>query len=214
MFKVRRGVTNMKRIICILLSLVFLFSLAACGTEEKTVSLLPSDSSTGSSTDNSGAGPKTLVVYFSATGSTRAVAETIAQNLDADIFEITPAEPYTGDDLDWSDENSRVSAEHNDENKRDVPLTRYTIENWEDYGTVYIGYPIWWGVAAWPVNGFVKANDFSGKTVIPFCTSASSGLGSSGKLLANEAGTGNWSDGKRFSSNVSEEEVTDWLNEQ
>lgn len=204
----------MKRIICILLSLVFLFSLAACGTEEKTVSLLPSDSSTGSSTDNSGAGPKTLVVYFSATGCTRAVAETIAQNLDADIFEITPAEPYTGDDLDWSDENSRVSAEHNDESKRDVPLTRYTIENWEDYGTVYIGYPIWWGVAAWPVNGFVKANDFSGKTVIPFCTSASSGLGSSGKLLANEAGTGNWSDGKRFPSNVSEDEVTDWLNEQ
>ncbi len=204
----------MKRIICILLSLVFLFSLAACGTEEKTVTLLPSDSSTGSSTDNGGAGPKTLVVYFSATGSTRAVAETIAQNLDADIFEITPAEPYTGDDLDWSDENSRVSAEYNDESKRDVPLTRYTIENWEDYGTVYIGYPIWWGVAAWPVNGFVKANDFSGKTVIPFCTSASSGLGSSGKLLANEAGTGNWSDGKRFPSNVSEEEVTNWLNEQ
>ncbi len=202
----------MKRIICILLSLIFLFSLAACGTEEKTVSITPSGAANSSNADDSGAGPKTLVVYFSATGSTRAVAETIAQDLNADIFEITPTEPYTSDDLDWSDENSRVSEEYDDKSKRDVPLTKYTVENWEDYGTVYIGYPIWWGVAAWPVSSFVKANDFSGKTVIPFCTSASSGLGSSGKLLADEAGTGNWSEGKRFSSNASEEDVTDWLN--
>lgn len=149
-------------------------------------------------------GGRTLVVYFSAQGHTEAVAEQIAENLDADIFEIVPADEYTSDDLDWTDDNSRVTREYEDESLRDVQLVSTEVPNWDDYDTVIIGYPIWWGIAAWPVNTFVEANDFSGKTVIPFCTSSSSGLGQSGELLADAAGTGNWLEGQKFRSNPSD----------
>ena len=145
---------------------------------------------------------KTLVVYYSATGSTRAVAQVAADTLGADLFEITPVEPYSSDDLNWT----------NDESLRDVELTQVTPENWDSYDTVLIGYPIWWAIAAWPVDNFVKGNDFTGKTVIPFCTSASSGLGDSGYLLEQMAGTGDWQEGQRFSSGASESEVADWAN--
>lgn len=150
---------------------------------------------------------KTLVVYYSAQSHTKAVAEKIAENLNADIFEIIPKEVYTSQDLNWTNSNSRVSREHDDESLRNIELTNTKVENWEDYDTVLIGYPIWWAVAAWPVDTFVKANDFNGKTVIPFCTSASSGLGQSGKLLEEEANGGNWLDGQRFSSNASDTDV-------
>ncbi len=119
--------------------------------------------------------------------------------------------PYTSDDLNWTDENSRVSQEYADESLRDVELTTTEVENWDSYDTVFIGYPIWWGIAAWPADGFVEANDFTGKTVIPFCTSASSGLGQSGELLAGLAGTGNWLEGERFRSRVSQEDVSEWV---
>ena len=92
-----------------------------------------------------------------------------------------------------------------------MELTAYTPDNWADYDVVYLGYPIWWGIAAWPVDGFIEANDFTGKTVIPFCTSASSGLGESGQLLAEMAGTGNWLEGQRFSSSVSQEDIQAWV---
>ena len=160
--------------------------------------------------DTNGNGSNILVVYFSAQGHTEAVAEQIAENLGADLFEIVPADPYTSDDLDWTDNNSRVSREHDDEALRDVELVSTTVDNWEDYDTIIIGYPIWWGIAAWPVNTFVEANDFSGKTVIPFCTSSSSGLGQSGELLAELAGTGNWQEGIRFRSNPSDEDIQSW----
>ena len=150
---------------------------------------------------------KILVVYFSAQNHTKTVAEKIAKNLDADTFEIVPQEAYTSDDLNWSNDNSRVSREHNDESLRDVKLTNTKVDNWEDYDTVLIGYPIWWGIAAWPVNNFVKDNNFEGKTVIPFCTSSSSGLGQSGKLLEQIAGSGNWQDGHRFSSSASDSDI-------
>ena len=128
--------------------------------------------------DNTTAGTgKTLVVYFSAQGHTEEVANKIANNLGADIFELEPVDAYSSDDLDWTDSNSRVSQEHDDESLRNIELVSTSVENWEDYDTVLIGYPIWWGIAAWPVDTFVKANDFTGKTVIPFCTSSSSGLG-------------------------------------
>ena len=155
-------------------------------------------------------GGRTLVVYFSAQGHTEAVAEQIAENLDADIFEIVPADEYTSDDLDWTDDNSRVTREYEDESLRDVQLVSTEVPNWEDYDTIIIGYPIWWGIAAWPVNTFVEANDFSGKTVIPFCTSSSSGLGQSGELLADAAGTGNWLEGQRFRSNPSDDDIKEF----
>ena len=104
-----------------------------------------------------------------------------------------------------------MSREHENESERDVELVSTTVDNWESYDTVFIGYPIWWHIAAWPVDGFVEANDFTGKTVIPFCTSSSSDLGDSGKLLAEAAGTGNWLEGERFSSSASEETVRAWV---
>ena len=122
-----------------------------------------------------------------------------------------PVEPYTDDDLNWSDDNSRVSQEHEDESLRDVELVSTDVENWDSYDTVFIGYPIWWGIAAWPVDSFVENNDFTGKTVIPFCTSASSGIGDSGQLLEEMAGTGDWLEGGRFPSGVSEEDVRAWV---
>ena len=92
-----------------------------------------------------------------------------------------------------------------------MPLTTTEVENWDDYDTVFIGYPIWWGIAAWPVDTFVKNNDFTGKTVIPFATSSSSGMGQSGTLLYEMAGTGDWQDGQRFSSGASQSDVADWV---
>lgn len=156
------------------------------------------------------AGSKTLVVYFSAQNHTKTVAEKIAKNLDADIFEIEPEEEYTSDDLNWNNSDSRVSKEHNDESLRDTKLKTTKVDNWDEYDTVLIGYPIWWGIAAWPVDTFVKANDFSGKTVIPFCTSSSSGLGQSGKNLAEEANSGDWQAGQRFSSSASDADIKKW----
>lgn len=153
---------------------------------------------------------KTLVVYYSAQSHTKAVAEKIAKNLNADIFEIVPEEIYTSEDLNWTNENSRVVREHNEESLRNVKLKNTKVDNWEDYNTVLIGYPIWWGIAAWPVNTFVKANDFNEKTVIPFCTSTSSGLGQSGKLLEEEANSGNWLEGYRFRSNPSDSDIKNW----
>ena len=155
---------------------------------------------------------KTLVVYFSAQNHTEAVAQRIAENLNADIFEITPVDEYTSADLNWNDYNSRLTREHEDESLRNVELTSTTVENWDSYDTVLIGYPIWWGIAAWPVDTVVKANDFNGKTVIPFCTSSSSGLGQSGELLAEEANGGNWLEGHRFRSNSSDSEIDEWTN--
>lgn len=163
-----------------------------------------------STEDKTKSGSKILVVYYSAQNHTKSVAEKIAKNLNADTFEIIPEEVYSSDDLDWTDSNSRVSREHNDESLRDVKLKNTKVANWEDYDTVLIGYPIWWGIAAWPVDTFVKDNNFDGKTVIPFCTSSSSGLGQSGKLLQKEANSGNWQEGHRFSSNPSDADIKKW----
>ena len=177
---------------------------AATETEE------PTQTSAGTTTD--GKTGKTLVVYYSASGRTKTVAETIAETAGADMFEIVPDEPYTSEDLDWTNDDSRVSREHDNESLRDVELVKVTPDNWDSYDTILIGYPIWWGIAAWPVDNFVKGNDFSGKTVIPFCTSSSSGLGQSGTLLEQMAGTGTWQEGQRFSSGASASEVQDWVN--
>ena len=162
-----------------------------------------------------GADANILVVYYSATGNTEEAAGYIAELTGGDLFELTPVDDYSNDDLRWTDPESRVSTEHDAIVAGEtvtVELTAVTPENWDSYDTVFIGYPIWWGEAAWPVDGFVTGNDFTGKTVIPFCTSLSSPLGESGTLLAEMAGTGDWRQGRRFSSGVSESDVRSWLN--
>ena len=188
---------------------------AAAQTEQSSTAEASSEAEkTADNTENTGNGSgKTLVVYYSASGNTERVAKAAAEAAGADLFEIVPVEPYTSEDLNWTNDNSRVSREHNDESLRDVELTSTEVANWDSYDTVLIGYPIWWGIAAWPTDGFVKANDFTGKTVIPFCTAASSGIGQSGKLLADLAGTGDWQEGKRFASSASDQEVASWIGE-
>lgn len=161
--------------------------------------------------ETSSEGGRTLVVYYSASGNTAAVAGYIADAPGADTVELVPQEPYSSDDLNWTVNGSRVNREHDDESLRDIALVADSVDHWGEYDTVFIGYPIWWAIAAWPVNNFVKNNDFTGKTVIPFCTSASSGLGQSGELLAEMAGTGDWQTGERFRSNASRDDVADWV---
>lgn len=153
---------------------------------------------------------KAIVVYFSAQNHTRNVATKIAANVGADIFEIEPVQAYTEDDLSWTDSESRVSREHNDESLQTIELRNTTVPNWDEYKTVYIGYPIWWGGSAWPVDSFVKKVDFGDKTVIPFCTSHSSGLGTSDTDLKAKATGGNWRPGHRFSQDATDAEIKTW----
>ena len=217
-----------KRLFGCLLAGTMLLSLAACGSNDSPAddqaaaqpqeeTAPPADTAGNTAAPEASAGENTadsgnvLVVYYSASGHTKTVANYIAQATGGDIFEITPAQPYTDDDLNWSDSDSRVTREHEDESLRDVELTTTEVENWDSYDTVFIGYPIWWGIAAWPVDGFVEANDFTGKTVIPFCTSSSSGLGESGELLAELAGTGDWQEGQRFRSSAGQADVDEWV---
>ena len=224
-----------KKLLSLSLAAVMALSLAACGqsdatddsqsagqNQEETSTPAPTptpengeDTSAPDASEpedsQSGENGGVLVVYYSATGNTEAVAGYIAEATGGDLFELEPAEPYTDADLNWTDENSRVTLEHEDESLRDVELVADTVDNWDSYDTVFIGYPIWWGIAAWPVDTFVEANDFTGKTVIPFCTSSSSGLGQSGELLAEMAGTGDWLEGQRFRSSASQEDVTEWV---
>lgn len=216
----------MKKLTALLLSVVLVLSLAACGSANKPASSTtqpetsaPTEQPESSSTAPAESEPetqpetgKTLVVYYSASGNTERVAKDIAEAAGADLFEIVPTEVYTSEDLNWTNPDSRVSREHDDESLRDVPLTTTEVPDWDSYDTVFIGYPIWWGIAAWPVDTFVKNNDFTGKTVIPFATSSSSGMGQSGSLLADMAGTGEWQEGQRFSSGVSSDGVQSWVN--
>lgn len=180
------------------------FSLTACGKSETS----HAERGNSDSTHKFG---KTLVVYYSATGNTKKVAQVIAQNTGADVMELTPSNPYSEADLDYRNKDSRVSREHDDPSLRDVELVKSKPDNWDSYQTVFIGYPIWWGIAAWPVDTFVKSNDFSGKTVIPFCTSYSSDLGDSVTDLQKMAGTGNWKEGMRFGEKAAESEISEWL---
>lgn len=236
-------ITKMRKMMALIMSVLLLFGLAACGNEKQGIDnneQNPSSESSGkdaaeseklssssetedtngidetiSDTENTesaeNTGGKTLVVYYSASGNTEEAASYIAAATGGNLFELEPKEAYTDADLDWTDEDSRVCREHENEDERRVELESDTVPDWDSYETVFIGYPIWWGIAAWPVDGFIAANDFTGKTVIPFCTSASSGLGESGELLEEMAGTGDWLEGERFSSGVWEEDVKNWV---
>ena len=149
------------------------------------------------------------MVYFSATGTTKGVAEKIAATENADIYEILAVEPYTDADLDWNDSDSRTTKEQNDKSVRpeigseDIDLSGYT--------KIYIGYPIWWGEEPRIMDTFVEKYDFGNITMIPFCTSGGSGIGRSGDNLAENAGSGDWKDGDRLESSISDADLKEWI---
>lgn len=194
-----------KKLMTGLLMAVVLVTLTACGSSSTGTASQTTASTTKAEVGQS----KVLVVYFSATGTTKNVAETIAANKKGTLFEIKPSEPYTSADLNYHDKSSRVVKEHEQPKLR--PAYDGEVADWSAYDTVYVGYPIWWQQAPHVVYTFVEKHDFKGKKVIPFCTSVSSPIGSSGENLAKAAGTGDWQQGIRFSSGVSKEEILSWL---
>ena len=154
---------------------------------------------------------KVLVAYFSATGTTKTLAEYAADAMGADLYEIVPEEPYTDDDLNYSDRNTRATVEQNDKNAR--PAISGSVENMEQYETLFLVFPIWWGEEPRIMDTFVEAYDFSGKTIVPFCTSGGSGIGSSGENMQSlSTGDATWLDGERLSSSASREDMVDWIN--
>lgn len=241
----------MKKTIAILVSLVMMLSLAACGNsagqtgqgstggsqtkqtadnENSTENNSRNDtnnsannevsspndanpaegSNTGNGENTNGSEGKVLVAYFSATKTTKGVAEHIANGLDADLYEIVPEEIYTDADLNYHDNNSRTTIEMNDSSVR--PAISGSVENMEQYDIVFIGYPIWWGDAPRILSTFVESYDFSGKTVVPFCTSGGSGVGSSATNLEQLTSGANWLAGKRLNGGDSQETVMEWVN--
>ena len=211
----------MKKIITVLLALCLAAALTACagnssaGKEESAPKEAneetePTDNkSDESETAGSKSDGKTLVVYFSATGTTKGVAEKIAKVTGADIYEIKAAQEYTSADLDWNDSDSRTSQEQNDKSTR--PEIGSDPVSLEGYDIIYIGYPIWWGEEPRIMDTFVESNDFDGITMIPFCTSGGSGIGRSGENLEKNAGSGTWKDGDRLESGISEDELKTWV---
>lgn len=193
---------------------------ASSDTSKSTVADTTSDTSeagtqqtaAGASQETASAdGGNVLVLYFSASGNTKNIADMIVEDTGADEYEITPSDPYTDEDLDWTDEDSRVNREHEGESLQDVAFDSYDVPDWDSYDTVFVGYPIWWQDASWVMKSYVQHLDFTGKTVIPFCTSSSSPIGDSGKNLESLAGSGNWLEGERFSGGASSDEVQEWV---
>ena len=213
----------MKRILSIIITALLIASLAACGsnsqTEPKETQTITdgqkeSDESTNAAEPESEASAPAahsdvLVAYFSATGTTKGVAEKIASVTGGDLYEILAAEPYTSDDLNYNDSSSRSTKEQNDKNVR--PEIGSEDISLEGYTTVYLGFPIWWGEEPRILDTFVEKYSFEGITVIPFCTSGSSGIGRSGSNMEALVGTGTWLEGKRFSGNVSEADLQSWI---
>ncbi len=154
---------------------------------------------------------KILVAYFSATGTTAKVAERLAQATGGDLFEIKPEQPYTDADLDWRDKQSRSSVEMDNKNSR--PAIASKIDNMNQYQVIFVGFPIWWYREPSIIDTFMESYNFEGKTVIPFATSGGSGMGNSGEIMQSLAPHAKVLSGKRFPSNVSEEELKTWANE-
>lgn len=209
----------MKRLIALLTIIALTLTFVACSSNSN------SDNTTSQSKEETSAQPnetkentlakddavsgKSLVVYFSATGNTKGVAEKIAAVTGADTYEILAAQPYTDDDLNYNNDDSRATKEQNDKTIR--PEIGSEQLDLSAYDTIYLGYPIWWGLAPRIMDTFVESYDFTGKTVIPFCTSGSSDIGSTGDDLEANAGSGNWLKGKRFAGGTTRAEVEEWL---
>ena len=232
----------MRRTITLLLSLFMIMSLVACGntssqgdrtstesssmesgiseetsapekSEPGTEASLPDEAESAESaseTETEVEGTKVLVAYFSATGATEGVAEHIANGLNADIYEIVPEDPYTDADLNYNDNNSRTTIEMNDPSAR--PAISGSVENMEQYDVIFLGYPIWWGDAPRIVSTFMESYDFSGKTIVPFCTSGGSGIGSSASNLESLTSGATWLDGRRLNGSDSQDTVMEWVN--
>ena len=197
--------------IAVLLIILTLGLMTACGNseqngrEEQQTTAAPEENVVSDETDVR----DTMVIYFSATGHTKSVAEKIAQITDAELYEIVPEELYTEEDIDYNDENSRATKEQNDKSVR--PAFAGEVPSLEGVKTIFLGYPIWFGQEPRIMDTFVESVDFDSITVIPFCTSGSSGIGDSGKDLEQNASGGTWIDGERFGAGASEDEVRSWL---
>ncbi len=206
---------RMNKFTALILALAVILSPAACGQKAAPETETKPEPETADTEKNEQAqeteapAEKVLVVYFSATGTTKGVAEKIAAVTDADLFEIVPVNGYTDGDLDWHDSKSRTTHEQNDKSAR--PEIAGEPVSLEGYTTVFVGFPIWWGEEPRIMDTFAESYNFDGLTVIPFCTSGSSGIGKSGQNLAELAKSGTWLDGKRLPSNVSEEDLQAWI---
>ena len=221
----------MKKLIVIPLLFVFLFICAGCGSATASTPSAPSptampeqpvdtapapvqetedtaQSKPTESTVEQTSADKALVVYFSATGTTRGVAEKIAALTDAELVEIVPAQPYTTEDLNYNDRTTRATVEQNTPDVRPEIANEISLDG---YTTVYLGYPIWWGQAPRILSTFVEGHDFTGITVIPFCTSGGSGAGRTGETLGEQAGSGTFLSPTRFSAGVSESDLQKWI---
>lgn len=210
----------MKKLVALLLAMLMIFALVACtgnnaGTDRNSQdsSTAPDNSQVESNSelprDDSADTVKVLVAYFSATNTTEGVAKTIADSLGADLYEIIPEQPYTDADLDYHDDKSRSTIEMNDPNAR--PAISGSVENMVQYDIVFIGYPIWWGEAPRILSTFVESYNFSGKTVVPFCTSGGSGMGSSAKNLEGLTSDAAWLSGTRLNGDASQNSIQEWI---
>lgn len=177
---------------------------------EETPTENPESAENAESTESAN-GTKILIAYFSATGNTRPIAETIAELTGGDLFEIVPAEPYTDDDLNYSNDSCRANQEQNDESSR--PEISGTVDNMDDYDVVLIGHPIWWGEEPRIIDTFLESYDFSGKTVVNFCTSGGSGVSTSTENLKALSPNATWLEGHRFEAGADTGTIQDWLSE-
>ncbi len=223
----------MKRLFTILTTLTLLLGLAACGqagtqsspgqsqTQQEGISSVGEPSAPNQSTPPASSTPEggesdeetpeggVLVAYFSATGNTEGIAQHLQSILDADLYEIVPEVPYTDEDLNYSDDSCRANQEQNDPAAR--PAITGTLEHPEDYDVVFLGYPIWWGQAPKVMYTFLESFDLGDATIVPFCTSGSSGIGSSAGGLQELTENAQWLDGQRFSSGAGRDEVAQWV---
>ena len=214
----------MKRTLSLFLTLALTLALAACGSSTGqtgsdsasdvggSVSAPPEVSTPAENPETPGEnGGKILIAYFSATNNTEGIANHLDAILDADLYEIVPETPYTSDDLNYNDSSSRSSREMDDPNAR--PAISGGVEDMEQYDVILLGYPIWWGEAPRIINTFLESYDLDGKTIVPFCTSGSSGIGSSASNLHSLAGSATWLEGRRFSGGASEGDVQSWVDD-
>ena len=213
----------MKRALPLCLALALVLVLTACGSNagqsgtgsdsapgvDAPVSAAPETSPVNQPNEPDAGGRNTLIAYFSATNNTENIANHLESILDADLYEIVPETPYTSDDLNYSDSSSRTSQEMGDPDAR--PAVSGTVENMEQYEVIFLGYPIWWGEAPRIINTFLESYDLDGKTIVPFCTSGSSPIGSSAANLQDLTGTAQWLEGQRFSGGASAADVQSWV---